>query len=111
MCPRFVHFFFSFIQFSLKSCIALESHSISDISCGQFHSMVLTHNQDVYSFGRNNFGLFYIFSLFFFFVELNLIFFGQIGVEREVESVVKPRLLKQLIGQNIIQVCYSKKNN
>lgn len=77
--------------------------------------MVLTNSQDVYSFGRNNFGLILSFVVFFFFSEFLLLLFltfvGQIGVEREVESVVKPRLLKQLIGQNIIQVSKRVKRN
>jgi alpha-tubulin suppressor-like RCC1 family protein len=72
------------------------------VACGQFHSMgilsvlivltcivnfnkiVLTHDHNVYCFGRNN--------------------FGQTAIERDSESILKPRLVKALVGHKIVQV-------
>ncbi len=36
--------------------IGLEMHKITEISCGAYHSLVLTNNGDVYSWGKNTMG-------------------------------------------------------
>lgn len=57
---------------------SLATKQIVQIACGQFHTLVLTNSGDIFSFGLN--------------------LHGQLGLGFESEKVMKPTLVKSLVG-------------
>lgn len=57
---------------------SLATKQIVQIACGQLHSLALTNNGELYSFGSNS--------------------YGQLGLGSESEKVTKPTLVKSLSG-------------